>query len=137
MVDNTNWYIIGSTLILVSITAYYAYQTRLLARRPFTPFISASFSMIHHNARDERHGEIVLNITNVGTGTATEVKVKHSVPAHNIASQTTPFTSMPPGAVGELGIRIPLPQDGARAQVHLKYEYRDIFGHKYKREEDV
>ena len=62
MVDNTNWYIVGSTLVLVAITAYYAYQTRLLARRAFTPFNSASFNIHRENSRDEHRSNIVLDI---------------------------------------------------------------------------
>jgi hypothetical protein len=66
MVDNTNWYIVISTVALVVITAYYAFQTRELARRPFTPYISASFNMRSQDARDEQQANIVLDISNVG-----------------------------------------------------------------------
>ena len=137
MVDNTNWYIVGSTVALVAITAYYAYQTRELARRPFTPLISASFNIISHDAREEQRGNIVLDIRNVGTGTATDVSIEHSVPAHNIAGQVTHFVSMLPGEVGQLSVPIPLPQRGASILIHLEYKYKDIFGKKYERKEDV
>lgn len=59
-----------STVALAIITGYYAYQTRELARRPFTPYISASLRQTTYDPRDEQKANIVLNITNVGTGTA-------------------------------------------------------------------
>jgi hypothetical protein len=132
MVDNTNWYIVISTVALVVITAYYAFQTRELARRPFTPYISASFYVPSESARDEQRANIVLDITNVGTGTATNLKVELSIPAHDITNQVTRFASMPPDKHGRLSLPVTSSPRGTQTQVHLKYEYEDIFGRKYK-----
>jgi hypothetical protein len=134
MVDNTNWYIVGSTVALVAVTAYYAYQTRELARRPFTPYISASFNLATH---DEQQYNIRLDITNVGTGTATNVRVEHSVPAHNITGQDIQFGAMQPGERHTLSLSVPMPQRGAHTQINLRYEFRDIFGRRYRRNEEI
>ena len=79
----------------------------------------------------------MLDITNVETGTATNPKVELLIPAHNITNQVTRLVSMPPDKHGRLSLPITSSPRGTQTQVHLKYEYEDIFGRKYKREEDI
>jgi hypothetical protein len=88
---------------------------------------TCSFLQYLPAGRDEQHANIVLDIRNVETDTATDVSVEHPVSAHNIVGQTMHFASMLPKAVGRLSIPVPLPQRGVNTQIHLKYEYRDIF----------
>lgn len=131
---DSDWALVIVTVALVGITAYYAYQTRELANRPYTPRISATFDLATQN---EQQYNVRLNITNVGTSTATNVKVEYSVPDHNIENQVHHFGSIQIGYHQLLSIPLAIPQRGENVQIYLKYWYKNIFDKKYKKKEEI
>jgi hypothetical protein len=156
--EGTDLYLVYATIglviatgILAGITYYYARQTKHLveetrklteetreqAKIPFIPFISTSWKRTEETSRDGTANNIVLHVTNVGVGTATNVMVRYSIPSLGITEQTTSFVSMLPGSTSRLSIPVKQPDRGDQVEIYVRYEYDNILGGKYKREEDL
>jgi uncharacterized protein (TIGR02588 family) len=131
---DSEWTLVIVTLALVGITAYYAYQTRELANRPYTPRISASFDLATYN---EQQYNVKLNITNVGMATATNVKVEYSVPDIRTEYQVRHLGSIQTGFPVMISTSLAMRPRGQIVQIHLKYWYKNIFNKKYRDKEEL
>jgi hypothetical protein len=70
--ESPDWYIVGATIVLAIITAFYAIQTKRLvtvtkelAKSPFLPCLKADYDP-HTQRGGQYTGNIVLRVKNVG-----------------------------------------------------------------------
>jgi hypothetical protein len=133
---DSEWTLVIVTSVLVGITAYYAYQTRELANRPYTPSISASQSEAP-TIKDQQN-YLALDITNIGTSMATNLRIECSVPDLGTENQSLDVGSIRKGHTYLFAIRLEKQRRQDQSiQVYLKYSYKNIFNKKYKKKEEL
>jgi hypothetical protein len=137
-----DWYIVGATIVLAIITAFYAIQTKRLvtatqelAKRPFLPCLKADY--VPHVQRGGQYtGNIILRVKNVGAGNAIDIVIQYSVPDLNITGQEH-FTVITPGGSEDWLLPLPQPNREENIQIDLDYKYRNLLGEIYTDKQTV
>jgi heme/copper-type cytochrome/quinol oxidase subunit 2 len=150
-VDNTNYYLVFSTVVLVGVTIYYAIQTKRSAeatkstvdvmkestKAQFLPYVKASLISIGPMA-------VALDIINAGKGPAKELTVEFALGDKKV--QTNKWTQ--PLLVSGDFRRFPIPTDSGteinidhfkknKTILHIESKYNDIFDQKHSNNETI
>jgi hypothetical protein len=150
-IDNTNYYLVFSTLILVGVTIYYAIQTKRSAdatmrtvnvieestRAQFLPYVKASLASLGPMG-------LALDIINTGKGPAKDLIVEFTLTDKK--KQTSKWTQ-PLLVPGDFR-RFPIPTDSGteinidhfkqnKTIMHIECNYMDIFDQRRSSKETI
>jgi hypothetical protein len=140
-VDNTNYYLVFSTVVLVGVTIYYAVQTKRSAeatkstvdvmkestKAQFLPYVKASLVSIGPMA-------VALDIINAGKGPAKELTVEFALEDEKVQTNKWSQPLLVPGDFR----RFPIPTDSGteinidhfkknKTILRIESKYKDIF----------